>query len=173
MSDLHGDTPSPDLMLPTKAGVGVQIPAVVFDLDGVLCDSAGDMFEAIEEAKGDTNAIDWLEWNKGDFDVIPEYVTLAMILANADVAVIILTARQEPSREVTTKWLEANGVPCDELLMRPMDHDYHTWKADAIRALLSSPYDVQLVLDDSYHHCESMRPFTPVIQVRNVASHLQ
>jgi phosphoglycolate phosphatase-like HAD superfamily hydrolase len=173
MSDMHSEGPG-DVMLPTSTGIGILVPAVVFDLDGVLCDSADAMFEAIEEAKGESRSIDWEEWNKGDFECIPEYVTLAQVLANADVAIIILTARQEVSREVTAKWLEANAVPVDELLMRPMDHDYETWKGDAIRALHGSAYDVQLVFDDSYHHVEQMRAAgVPVIQVRNVASHLQ
>lgn len=172
MSDMHGDTPSPDLSLPTKMGVGVQVPAVVFDIDGVICDSAPGMAEAIAEA-GDAGKVDWIEWNKGDFAAHTEYIALAQILANADVAIILLTARQEPSREDTEKWLINNDMPFDELFMRPMDHDYFSWKADAIRALLHSAYDVQLILDDSIHHAESMRPFAPVIFVQTVASHLQ
>jgi uncharacterized HAD superfamily protein len=157
-----------------EMGLGIRVPAVVFDIDGVLCDSAESMAAAIEEARGDARRVDWATWNRGAFPCHPEYVALAQLLANADIAVILLTARQEDSTEATEKWLIENDVPYDELLMRPMDHAYETWKADAIQALQNSPYDVQLVLDDSYHHANSMRACgVPVIQVHSSASLLQ
>ena len=90
-------------------------------------------------------------------------------------AIILLTARQEPSRTVTELWLQKNTVPYDELLMRPIDHEYFVWKYDALQALQSDgAYDVQLVIDDSEAHCLQMRRLgVPVIHVSNVASQLQ
>jgi phosphoglycolate phosphatase-like HAD superfamily hydrolase len=156
-------------------GVGMRVPAIVFDIDGVLCDSAQSIADAIEAAHAVAEHVDWIEWNKGEFACHPEYVALAQLLAQADVAIILLTARQEPSREVTELWLQKHSIPFDELLMRPMDHDYFTWKQDALLALRSSAFDVKVVLEDSSAHVAAIRREVelPVIHVQNVGSHLQ
>lgn len=149
-----------------------QVPAVVFDIDGVLCDSGQSIRDACAEA-GSGAAVDWEQWCHGEFPAMEGYCELLHTLFMADVAIVLLTARQECSREPTEKWLADNNIPFDELLMRPDSEDYETWKTTALTALASSTYSVKVVLEDSAGHCAAIRALgIPVIHVQSPASQL-
>ncbi len=62
--------------------------------------------------------------------------------------IVWLTGRPEWLRAVTTDWLRSNGLPADELHLRP-DHDYRPaprYKLDVLRRLRSR--GIAAVIDD-------------------------
>lgn len=87
---------------------------IIVDLDGTLanCDHR---LHYLEGAKKN--------WDKffeecTDDSVIQPMLHLLKILSE-HYAIVFITARPEKNRELTSKWLDKNGVEYSELLMRP------------------------------------------------------
>ena len=92
--------------------------AVIFDMDGTLCDVAS----VRHHVRGTRRNFD--AFHRASLECPPhEHVVEAARQAKADgLDVVVVTARQERWRRLTGIWLALNDVPSDELLMRA-DHD--------------------------------------------------
>jgi phosphoglycolate phosphatase-like HAD superfamily hydrolase len=87
----------------------------VWDLDGVLCDTAHRERFAITR--------EWEEYHKRHLFDKPHAAEVSMLqawaLADLSHRVCICTGRTEPHRDSTKLWLRVAGVPFHLLLMRP------------------------------------------------------
>lgn len=79
--------------------------AFIVDIDGTIANMAG--------KRGP------FEWDKVDLDE-PYYDTLSLVLTlyHAGHKIIVMSGRDEVSREKTAEWLDRHGVPFSELYMR-------------------------------------------------------
>lgn len=94
------------------------------------------------------------DWNKVRLDevdaVIAEIVMRLATSWDKDFKVIVMSGRDESSRQQTIDWLKDYEIPFDELFMRPagdMRPD-NLIKAELFDAYVRDNYDVQFVLDD-------------------------
>lgn len=88
--------------------------AVLFDMDGTLCDVRS-IRHLVEGPRRDFHAF---HMASGGCPAHPEVAEAARDARREGRAVIIVTARMECYRHVTSMWLALNGVPSDALLMR-------------------------------------------------------
>lgn len=92
-------------------------------------------------------------WQRADEDIPNEAVVIAVqaLAAHSTVAAIIaISGRHEHARALTTDWLRRQGVPVNELIMRP-DGDYRAddiVKEELFRAQIEPRYAVAGVIDD-------------------------
>ena len=93
-----------------------QVPCacVLLDLDGVLCENT------FRREYGDDRDYELFGRKCGNAVPNMDFVCMARALKLDNNAVFILTARSEKLRVITNRWLKEWGVPCDELLMRPL-----------------------------------------------------
>lgn len=146
----------------------LRMPAVIIDIDGVLCDNISRQMEYRathpEQTIGQTT---WDDFHLGYSDDRPrvEYVRLTACLSPG-LVVILLTCRQEAHRSVTKEWLRVNGIGYDHLIMwDPDSHGYYEHKAQAFDSI-AKRWDVRLVIEDSATHAQMFRDRgVPVIQV--------
>jgi len=89
--------------------------AVIFDLDGTLADTED--YEALHKINSDE--FRRVARNADDY---PHMVALAKEAHAQGRDVIILTARSAHYRKDTTEWLSKQGIPYDQLYMRPIDN---------------------------------------------------
>jgi hypothetical protein len=120
-------------------------PAVVFDMDGVLSDASGRQhllerphrsWDAFFEAAGE--------------DALIDEVARLLELLDADLRVILLTARPMSIQSHTLGWLEQHRVRWDLLVMREWG-DYgasRVFKRDAVHDLRAYGFDLQLAFED-------------------------
>lgn len=88
-------------------------------------------------------------------------VAAGEMAAGGEFAVLIVTARHEPYREMTEKWLNDNGIAYDRLYMRGDDdrRPDHKVKADILAQILDDGYDPFLVIDDRPEVCVMWRSY--------------
>jgi predicted kinase len=122
-----------------------KVPTIAFDADGTLVDVSG----LTHLVRGKYKDFDRFHrgslWSPPNEDV----VALAKEAAEKGFKVIVVTAREEPYREVTQAWLDANEVPYENIFMRP-EKD---WRPDHIVKNemfenISQHYDVVHFVDD-------------------------
>jgi hypothetical protein len=120
-------------------------PAVVFDLDGVLSDAGGRQ-HLLERPRRDWDA--FFE-ACGDDALIAEVARLLEVL-DADLRVVLLTARPIRVQPQTLTWLGVHGLRWDLLVMRDWG-DYgasRDFKRDAVRDLRERGFDLRLAFED-------------------------
>lgn len=88
--------------------------AVIFDMDGTLCDVRS-IRHLVAGPRRDFHAF---HMSSGGCPANPEVAEAARQARRDGRAVIIVTARMEHYRNVTSMWLALNAVPSDALLMR-------------------------------------------------------
>lgn len=88
--------------------------AVIFDMDGTLCDTSG-IVHLIEGEEKDYHAFHAASAGCPARD---EVVAAAREQADQGRAVLIVTSREFIWRDLTLDWLVAQGVPYDALYMR-------------------------------------------------------
>ncbi len=120
-------------------------PAVVVDMDGVVSDASGRQHH-LERGRRDWSA--FFE-AVGDDAVIAEVARLLEVL-DADLRVVLLTARPATVQPQTLDWLARHELRWDLLIMRP-PRDFGAsseFKRDAVRALRSGGFDLRLAFED-------------------------
>jgi hypothetical protein len=119
--------------------------AVIFDLDGVLCNADGRQ-HFIRSPKKDWKA--FFEACADDL-LIEESARILRLMAK-DVTVVLLTGRPTEVREHTLKWLEGQELPWDLLIMRNRGDyaDSTSFKQQSVRTLKAMSFDVQVAFDD-------------------------
>jgi phosphoserine phosphatase len=128
--------------------------AVVFDLDGVLCNNSAELDLFIRLNEPSESHEDWREWyaTLHTYDSHPEYVALARMISDAGHKIIILTARPKYLHNMTSSWLEVQ-LPFGYHRLSMWDHESVRWrdaKTAAIAELIDE-FNVRLAFDDSTH----------------------
>jgi hypothetical protein len=123
----------------------------VFDLDGVLSDAAGRQhllarpyrdWDAFFEAVGD--------------DALIEEVARLLEVLDADLRIVLLTARPIRVQAQTVAWLDRHGLRWDLLVMRDWG-DYgaaREFKRDAVHDLRQHGFDLRLAFEDDRRNVE-------------------
>lgn len=111
-------------------------PARIFDLDGTLVDSRW-RSEYAEELCADDTVVEWVR----------EGLDAAKARGEA---ILIVTNRREARIQPTIDFLNANGIPFDELMCRPTgDTRYGAdVKLTAVEALRAKGYDILHAYED-------------------------
>lgn len=136
---------------------------VVFDIDGVLCDSRSKIQAYMAGRKGHPTWGQpefWDDYNHslGDESPNEEWVILCNLLHEGGYTIVLLTARPEHTRSATRLWLDAHGVRYDQLVMWQKERtEYSEYKSVLIKELSEHGHDIKLVIDDSRHHVAAMR----------------
>ena len=118
---------------------------MVFDLDGVLSDASGRQ-HLLERPRRDWDAF----FEAAGEDALIDEVARLLELLDADLRVVLLTARPISIQRHTLGWLERHRLRWDLLVMREWG-DYgasREFKRDAVRALRSHGFDLQLAFED-------------------------
>ncbi|HEX6924939.1 MAG TPA: HAD family acid phosphatase [Longimicrobiaceae bacterium] len=142
----------------TTASQGTKPKAVIWDLDGTLCDDrARAHFVEVEAGK----QRDWESY----FDAIEEdppiaaSIALLHALRATGIRIVYLTGRPEYTRLRTQRWLKANGLDeFDLLLMRPHGELRHAgeFKVEMVQEL-KQRYDLICAFEDRLDVAEHLR----------------
>lgn len=94
---------------PYKCTSGITTPTILFDMDGTLA-----------KMKTEEGARSPYDWDRVDEDD-PNEAVINQLRINqaAGNAIVIMSGRDEASREKTEKWLREHDISYDDLLMRP------------------------------------------------------
>jgi phosphoglycolate phosphatase-like HAD superfamily hydrolase len=126
-------------------------PAVVFDMDGVLSDAAGRQ-HLLERPRRNWDA--FFE-AVGEDELIHEVARLLEVL-DADLRVVLLTARPIRVQAQTVEWLDRHALRWDLLVMRDWG-DYgasRDFKRDAVADLRAHGFDLRLAFEDDRRNVE-------------------
>lgn len=121
--------------------------AILFDIDGTLAN--------IEHRRGylDKDKPDWKSFNAemgGDTPNAPIVSLYKSLWTARSYEMILVTGRNERSRELTEQWLAWNEIPFGRILMRP-DSDFradHIIKEEILQSLLGAGKVIEFVVDD-------------------------
>ena len=124
-----------------------KIPAVIFDMDGTLCDVTSVRHHILDRRRRNYKAFHYLsvfcppiEWVRNK----------AIDLNIAGVTVIVVTARREEWRTLTEAWLFQHNIPYDSLHMRKQDDPRKDKLVKGeILDLLQESYDIEHAYDDN------------------------
>ena len=126
--------------------------AVIFDLDGTLADTQD--YEALH--KIDSDEFRKVARNADDF---PHMVALAKEARSKGRDVVILTARSAHYRKDTTEWLSKQGIPYDQLFMRPVGNDDKDKKIkkQILKEQILPHFDIRKAYDDKKKNVKMFR----------------
>jgi len=137
---------------------GMKTRAVIWDLDGTLSDDrARAHFVEVEAG----HARDWKSYfdAMGEDPPIAASIAILQALRRDGYRIIYLTGRPERTRDLTERWLNANGLEeYDRLLMRP-EGEYRPageFKVDVV-AGLRDVYEVVCAFEDRIDVAEALR----------------
>jgi len=122
---------------------------ILVDVDGTLANSLH------RERYLETKPKNWSEYYKNALEdpIYEDIIWLVKLLKDCGNTILIVTARSEERREITTKWLNEkaglSGV-YDKIYMRDIDdyRDDDVCKKDMLDAIRKDGYDPYLVFDD-------------------------
>jgi predicted kinase len=120
--------------------------AVIFDIDGTLADTA----HRLHHIKAKPPNWDAFFEECASDPLIEPIRELARVVAAQSYKIILVSGRTDKVRGLTETWLAENGVPYDELHMRP-EGDYRqdtVVKSQILDALLADGNEIQWVIDD-------------------------
>lgn len=143
--------------------------AVIWDLDGVLCDNSQELHDYIMENPNTVDTVEyWQEWfdGIGFHEPSPHWTLLAQMLSDAGHQSIILTGRPVTTRLATLEWLDYHEVNYDHLCMSPGGNgNFHGSKESHLVELMKN-FSIKLAFDDSEHWCDLYRRYgIPTIHV--------
>lgn len=122
-------------------------PAVIFDVDGTLCDVRGIRHHVRVRPKN----FDAFHGESIDCPPHQHVVDNTHAVAASGSAVLVVTARRHRWRYHTILWLHENAVPYDQLYMRA-DHDHRKdveVKRELLRHIKADGYHVTMAWDDN------------------------
>lgn len=123
--------------------------AVIFDMDGTLCDTSG----IVHLIDGDDEAKDFAAFHAASADcpARDDVVAAAREQAEQGRAVLVVTSREFLWRDLTLDWLVAHDVPYDELHMRIVN-DFRpdvAVKTDILERIVADGYRVVAAWEDA------------------------
>ena len=124
--------------------------AIIFDLDGTICDDSHRL-PLLTENEGNITDKIWDQYHGCCIEDNPIEVVASCAKGLAyGYWIIIITGRDEKYREATLNWLFVNNVPHQELYMRPNGN--HCSSVDLKRKIyhdhIKNKYDVIGVFED-------------------------
>jgi len=134
-----------------RAGAVEPGPAVVFDMDGVLSDAGGRQ-HLLERPRRDWDA--FFE-AVGDDALIAEVARLLDVI-DAQLRIVLLTARPIRVQRQTLAWLEEHDLRWDLLVMRDWG-DYGSareFKRDAVHDLRGRGFELRLAFEDDQRNVD-------------------
>lgn len=125
--------------------------AVIFDVDGTLCDVRS-VRQYVEAPPGQVRfKADFRRFHAESIycPANPAVLELACRAHAAEYSVLVVTGREESWRDLTSRWLKANGVPFEGLYTRGLGgyRPDHVVKAEIEREI-SERYRARLAVDD-------------------------
>jgi phosphoglycolate phosphatase-like HAD superfamily hydrolase len=140
-------------------------PAVVFDMDGVLSDATGRQ-HLLERPRRNWDAF----FEAAGEDALIDEVARLLDLLDADLRIVLLTARPITIQRHTLGWLERHDLRWDLLVMREWG-DYgasRDFKQDAVRDLRHAGFDLRLAFEDDRRNVEMFhREGVPCIYIHS------
>lgn len=129
--------------------------AVVFDIDGVLCDTSERIARVLAVPRA---ARDWPAYyaSMAEWPPTEGWPVLVGLLWESGHTVVLLTARYEKCRTDTEQWLARHDIRYDHLIMRPNDCPLMDFKGPEMRRLLER-FEVALAVDDEDAHLVGFR----------------
>lgn len=128
--------------------------AVVVDIDGVLSDAASRQ-HYLEAPRRDWDAF----FEACGDDPVIEEVKVLLDLLDADLRIVLLTARPERVHHLTEAWLRRYRIRWDVLLMRPWG-DYEIardFKQASVWELREHDFELVLAIEDDRRNVEMFR----------------
>ncbi|MGH9065915.1 MAG: MBL fold metallo-hydrolase, partial [Acidimicrobiales bacterium] len=125
-------------------------PIVCVDLDSTLADTSHRHHLVLDG--DDRDRTDWLAYSMacaGDSPIAGP-CRLVGLLAG-DHRIVVVSSRDGKARKLTEEWLEAQGIPYDELILGGGDgapSDLHEFKIHHLRTLVEAGHQLDLVIDD-------------------------
>jgi hypothetical protein len=137
-----------------RAGPVEPGPAAVVDIDGVLSDAAGRQ-HYLESPRQDWRAF----FDACGDDPVIEEMKVLLDLLDADLRIVLLTARPERLHHLTEAWLRRYQIRWDVLIMRgwgdyEMSRDF---KQATVGELRHYGFDLQLAFEDDRRNVEMFR----------------
>jgi hypothetical protein len=124
--------------------------AVIFDIDGCLADSSHRKDVVSDWPNATVEDVErWASTQNLDVAIAPT-VELLRALFDGGFAIVLLTSRDEASRERTKAWFSLHGIPYDALYMRASLTDRrsgHVYKAEQL-VEIQKHYSIAFALDD-------------------------
>lgn len=128
---------------------------VIVDIDGTLADCEHRLHHILVGEK------DWPAFDAGipDDTPIENMIEMVRIFDGIDLNIILLTGRNERTRDATIEWLEQHGVPFHMLEMR----DYHDHrpaveiKVERLKELKIHPAHVLSIFEDEPKTVRALR----------------
>lgn len=122
-------------------------PAVIFDMDGTLCDVTSVRHLILDRRRRNYNAF---HYGSSFCPPIQWVADAAHRYRKAGFEVVVVTARQEMWRELTTNWLNTHGIPYVEIHMRAQGdlRKDKIIKGEILDRLLEV-YDIKHAFDDN------------------------
>lgn len=137
-----------------RAGPVESGPAAVIDIDGVLSDAVSRQ-HYLESPRRD-----WRSFFDacGDDPVIEE-VKVLLDLLDADLRIVLLTARPQRVHHLTEAWLHRYAIRWDLLVMRSYgDYDVsRDFKAATVWELRERGFELRLAIEDDRRNVEMFR----------------
>lgn len=118
-----------------------RIPAVIFDVDGTLCD-VRQIRHFVERPMGAERFrpnFALFHSASEDCPAFPRVVELVSAVAREGYAIVIVTAREARWAELTERWLNRHGIPRHELIAR-RELDYRS--DDVVKAEMCAEIQV-------------------------------
>lgn len=92
------------------------------------------------------------EWHRvGEDDPIQHVIDVVLALRDAGYKIVIMSGRDEVSRDETVLWLKKHDIPFDDLFMRPSNTNHikdNQIKHDLFWEHVAPKYDIRFALDD-------------------------
>lgn len=124
--------------------------AVIFDMDGTLCDTSG-IVHLIEGADDEAKDFHAFHAASADCPAREDVVAAAKDQAERGRAVLVVTSREFIWRDLTLDWLVAHDVPYDEVHLRIVN-DFRpdvAVKTDILERIVADGYRVVEAWEDS------------------------
>lgn len=121
--------------------------AVIFDMDGTLCDVTSIRHHVLDRRRRNYKAFHYLSVFCPPFVWVKE---MAQAYHDEGVIVLVVTARKNEWRPISTSWMEQNEIPYRELHMRKQNDDRkdRIIKSEILDLLLLT-YDIIHAVDDN------------------------
>jgi len=115
---------------------------VIFDLDGTL--ALIDKRRAI--AIDSTGTMDWKKFFDPMHIPLDEpnqpVIHMAKLLHSQGFKIFIFSGRSGKTLQATVEWLQDNNIPCDKLMMRPLDKKHHFMKDSDLKQMWLDDEDI-------------------------------
>lgn len=153
----------------TPAPARTKRGTVCVDLDSTLCDTSHRHHLVLDGEERENT--DWVAYSMAcEADAPIEGTCRLVRLLAAQHRIVLVSSRDEQARSLTEAWLEAQGIPFDELILGGTDGApaaLADFKVHHVAALLARGEQVTLVIDDMPGLPAAMEPLgIPVLTVR-------